>query len=259
MGDVEFGSERVSLRTRVAKLLPDPVRTYLRRRFPADPLATPPLGRIQWGGLRRTSPINADFGYDRGSPIDRHYIERFLSAHAEDVRGHVLEVKDAAYTRRYGGARVTRSDVLDIDADNPYATIVADLNDARELPSDTFDCIVLTQVLLLIYDVRAALRELHRSLKPGGVLLITVPGITPIPHASLGDTWYWTFTRRAMERLVGEHFPAENVTSTFYGNVLAATAFLHGVALEELSPDELEPADPNYQMIVGVRAVKPLE
>lgn len=253
------GSGQPSLRRLAAKVLPEPLRIYLRRRFPADPLATPPLGRVDWGGLRRTTPISADFGFDRGSPIDRHYIEQFLSMHAGDVAGRVLEVKDAGYTRRLGGGRVTQSDVLDIDASNPNATIVTDLNDARELPTAAFDCIVLTQVLPFVYDVRAALRDLHRSLKPGGVILITVPGITPIAHAELGHTWFWSFSQRAIERLVAEHFPERSITSTVYGNVLAATAFLHGVAFEEVTSEDLKPTDPNYQVIVGVRAMKPAE
>jgi SAM-dependent methyltransferase len=212
---------------------------------------------VRWGDLRRTAPISRNFGYDRGSPIDRHYIESFLSTHSGDIAGRVLEVKDRTYTQRFGGRRVTHSDVLDIDPQNPVATIVADLNAARELPGDAFDCIILTQTLLLVYDVRSAIRELYRSLKPGGVLLATVPGITPIAYAELGDTWYWAFTRRSMQWLFQEHFPAHHLTVEAYGNALSATAFLQGLSLSELRLEELAVQDPDYQVIVTVRAVKP--
>ena len=47
--------------------------------------------------------LSRDFGFDRGTPIDRYYIESFLSTHASDIRGHVLEVADNTYTRRFGG------------------------------------------------------------------------------------------------------------------------------------------------------------
>jgi SAM-dependent methyltransferase len=252
------GSEREgeSLRRRVASLFPYRLQNYLRRHFsPSRNLL--PVGGAAWGDLRRTEPISRDFGFERGGPVDRYYIENFLAANAGDVQGAVLEVKDAEYTRRYGGKRVSRSDVLDIDPDNKDATIIADLNDARSLPDDAYDCIILTQVLMLVYDVRAALRELHRSLKPGGVLLVTVGGITPIDYDGLGDTWYWSFSRAAMLRLMREHFPHEAVEVEAHGNVLAATAFLQGLSYKELTRRELDLKDPMFQINVTARAVKP--
>ena len=128
-------------------------RSVLRRR---NPLSTPVPGRVTFGDLRRTRPIDPYFGWQRGQPIDRYYIERFLASHGSDVRGRVLEVGDATYTRRFGEDRVTRSDVLHVDPDAPQATIVADLADAAHIPADNFDCIILTQTLHLIFDVRAA-------------------------------------------------------------------------------------------------------
>jgi hypothetical protein len=51
-------------------------------------------------------PVSRVWGLDRGQPIDRHYIEAVLDAHAEDISGDVLEVKDAGYTERFQqGAR----------------------------------------------------------------------------------------------------------------------------------------------------------
>ncbi|HEX8415747.1 MAG TPA: glycosyltransferase [Sphingomicrobium sp.] len=212
--------------------------------------------KVKWGSLRRTTPFGRDFGYARGTPIDRFYIERFLSTHAEDVQGHVLEIKDPSYTRRFGGDRVSRSDVLDIDPGNQQATIVADLNAASALVDETFDCILLTQTLQLIYDFHAALRDLARSLKPGGVLLLTVPWITLIAHRELGETWYWSFSQAAMKRLIEQHLPGAQVTIEAHGNVLAANAFLQGLGAEELTEAELRVRDPDYQLIVTVRAVK---
>jgi SAM-dependent methyltransferase len=165
-------------------------------------------------------------------------------------------VKDDAYTRRFGGMRVTHSDVLDIDVQNPHATIIADLNFARELPSGAFDCIILTQTLQYLYDVRSAIRELYRSLKPGGVLLATVPGITQLDRDGL-ETWYWGFTRRSMQRLFAEHFPLSHLTVEAHGNALSAIAFLQGLAREELRVEELEISDPEYQVIITMRAEKP--
>ena len=143
-------------------------------------LGLPAVGQVDFGDLRRLAPISRKFGVDRGLPIDRFYVERFLDAHADDIRGHVLEIGEDTYTRRFGGARVMASDVLHVSADNPAATIVADLADAPQIPDDRFDAIILTQTLQLIFDPPAAIRTLHRILKPGGTLLVTVPGITPV-------------------------------------------------------------------------------
>ena len=211
---------------------------------------------MSFGNLRRMTPISRVFGFDRGTPVDRYYIEGFLGRNATDVQGRVLEVGDDSYTRRFGEGRVTHRDVLHVSAENPHATIVADLENAGHIPSSSFDCIILTQTLHLIYDVRAALRTLHRILKPGGVLLTTFPGITQIDHFDWGASWYWAFTTLSAQRLFGEVFPTDNFDVETHGNVLAATAFLHGLALEELRAEELDYNDPDYQLIITVRAVK---
>jgi SAM-dependent methyltransferase len=201
------------------------------------------------------APLSRVFGFDRGSPVDRRYIEAFLALHAADIHGRVLEVKDDSYTRRFGGSRVRVSDVLDIDPANDGATVIDDLAVGARLPSNAFDCVLLTQTLHLIFDVSAAAATLHRILRPGGVLLLTVPGITQIPRADAAS-WYWSFSERAADRLFRTVFPAEGVHVTSYGNVLAATAFLYGIASHELLPDELDAADPEYPVTIAVRAVK---
>lgn len=238
----------------VSRFLPTPIRARLEH-LPGL-FSFPPVGRVQFGDLRRVTPISREFGYDRGLPIDRHYIENFLAEHAPDIRGRVLEIGDDSYTKRFGGERVTVRDVLHVVAGNPGATIVADLTDADHIPSNTFDCIILTQTLHLIYDVRAAIRTLHRILKPGGVLLATVPGITQTSVDEWEESWYWSFTHRSIRRLFAEWFPAENLSVEARGNVLAAIAFLHGLSTEELLPSELDYHDPQYQFLITVRAVK---
>lgn len=206
------------------------------------------------GTIRRTSPLSNTWGYDRGTPIDRYYIERFLAQHRYDIRGRVLEVKDNSYTRRFGRG-LQRSDVLDIDPANPNATVIADLAAADTVPSDTFDCFVLTQTLHFIYDTRAALVHAHRILRPGGVLLATMPVVSRIDR-SLKSKDFWRFTAASCHKLFAEEFGAEQVTVYSYGNVLAGVAFLTGMAYEELSRRELDTHDEYFPIIVAVRAVK---
>jgi SAM-dependent methyltransferase len=218
----------------------------------------PPVGWVRLGHLRRLKPISTAYGFERGLPVDRYYIERFLTAHVLDIQGHVLEIKDDMYTSRFGGDRVTKSDILHIEGGNPVATIVADLTHASHIPSNSFDCIILTQTLHLIYDVRAALATLFRTLKPGGVLLTTVSGISKISRADM-DRWghHWSFTTRSSRRLFEEFFPSTHVSVQAYGNVLTAIASLHGLASEELRQPALDYFDPDYELLITIRALKP--
>jgi SAM-dependent methyltransferase len=190
-------------------------------------------------------------------PIDRYYIERALASCADDIRGHVLEIKDDQYSRRFGGARVAKSDVLDIAADNPQATILADLTGAPQIASGTFDCVVITQTLQLIYDVHAAVQTLHRIVKPGGTVLATLPGISQIASDGM-NRWndHWRFTTAAARRMFADVFGNAHVTVSAYGNLCSALNFLDGRAAEELSARELDYVDPDYQLVIFVRAVR---
>lgn len=212
-----------------------------------------PVGAVRWGGLRRTSPISRRYGYDRGRPIDRHYIEAFLLRWSADIKGHVLEVKEPEYTKAFGHARVTQSDVLDIDRTNRQATIIADLNEPTPLPTEAFDCVIFTQTLQYIFRLENAMRELYRALKPGGVLLMTVPGISPSPAQ---EERHWGFTEFSIQRLLEDSFGGQTGQICTYGNLLTATAFLYGLSSEELRPDELAARDGDYPLIVAARCVK---
>jgi SAM-dependent methyltransferase len=237
-------------------IFPMPVHRWLRTRF-RNGYHLPPVGQVDFGSLRRLTPIGPNFGFERGLPIDRYYIESFLARHKDDFAGRVLEVGDNSYTRKFGADRVTKSDVLHVSENNPQATLVGDLSRADHIPSDIFDCIVLTQTLHLIFDVPSAIKTIYRILKPGGVLLTTFPGISQIANDEWGKTWYWSLTTLSAGRLFREVFPVANVSVEAHGNVLAAIAFLHGLAVAELDPRELDHRDPSYELLIAVRVVKP--
>ena len=209
---------------------------------------------MRLGRVGSATPLSENWGYDRGTPIDRYYIESFLAKHASDVKGRVLEVQEDDYSRRFGGSNVTRQDILSVTADNPSATIIGDLSDPNTLPPAQYDCIILTQTLHLVFDMPAAVANLRRALRPSGVALITVPGISPVAP-DLGYPWHWSLTEDALRRLLAEQFDESKMTLATFGNLFAATAFLHAAAVEEVSRRKLDRVDPAYPVTVTARVV----
>ncbi len=209
--------------------------------------------RARWGNLRRREPFSSNYGLERGTPVDRIYIEDFLARHATDVRGRTLEVKNANYTKRFGGANVACADVLDIDASNTNATVVADLGVPGSLPENVYDCFILTQTLQLVPDYETALRNSFAALRQEGVLLVTVPAVA-FWNAQINDLWRWTPAGFEVE--LTRCLPDAAVEVEGHGTVSASIAVLHGLVAEEMTDGDLVPSDPRYPVIVTARVTK---
>ena len=235
------------MKTLARSILPPSLRARVRRW----------RARRRIGGFGEVEPVSRAFGLERGLPVDRFYVETFLRRHAGDIRGRVLEIGDRRYTTMFGGDAVAQSDVLHAVEGNEEATFVADLTKGDELPADVYDCIVITQTLMSTYDVAAAIRTLHRLLRPGGVVLCTVPAISQVLEYDR-DHWgdYWRFMPPGIRGLFEEVFGTERVVAAPMGNVLTAAGFLYGLAAEDFRPDELTHQDDVYPLVVAVRAVK---
>ncbi|MCK4352485.1 methyltransferase domain-containing protein [candidate division WOR-3 bacterium] len=190
--------------------------------------------------------------------MDRYYIENFLNKNKSHIKGHVLEVAENTYTLKFGDSEVEKSDILHLTQDNPNATIVGDITKKNILPENTFDCFIMTQTLLVVYDIKSAIKNSIKALKTGGVLLVTVPGISQISRYDM-DRWgdYWRFTDLSLRRLFEEVVPPENIEIEVYGNVLSAVAFLYGLAQHELTKKELDYEDKDYQVIIAAVIRKP--
>jgi len=208
------------------------------------------------GTLARTTPLSHDWGYDRGTPIDRPLIERYLADHAADICGVVLEIQEDDYTKRFGGARVERSDVLDIDIANSRATIIGDLRAVEHVRSESYDCIILTQTLHVIDDMPAVVRECERLLKPGGVLLATLPSSSRVCLEYGPEADFWRVTDAGARQLFAASFPAADVETTAFGNALVNAAFGFGLAREDLPGPAYDANDPYFPLVIGVRARK---
>ncbi len=210
---------------------------------------------LRLGQISSEKPLSRLYGYDRGTPIDRLYIEAFLAQHANDIRGHVLEVADDAYSRRFGGDRIVKQDLLHVHTGNSAATIIGDLAAPGTLPGNAFDCVVLTQTLQYVFDLPAAIGNIRKALKPGGVLLLSAPALGPICADEWQEKHYWHFTASSLRRLLSDSFDEAGLNVVARGNLYAATAFLHGAAVEEVNRHKLLSVDPSYAVTILARAV----
>jgi len=220
---------------------------------------TPRVGQANWGDFNRLRPFSSTWGSERGRPVDRHYIEAFLGQHVSDFAGRAVEIENDNYLRKYGSNSIHRYEVLDINCDNPKATIIADLASGKGVPENAYDCFVMTQTLQFIYAAAAAVANAYKLLKPGGVMLATVPGLTPLPASDpYTSECCWAFTSTSVERMFGSVFGPENIEVQSFGNVRTATAFLWGLSMGEMEPEHYEYNDPDYPVIITLRARKSL-
>lgn len=212
---------------------------------------------VQFQDMGRIKPVSELFGLDRGMPVDRYYIERFLEKESTRIRGKALEVGDDKYTLRYGGERVSESNVLHVSEQTGQKYLNADLTILESLPAERYDCFICTQTLNFIFDVEKAIQGVDKLLRPGGTLLATVAGISQISRYDM-DRWgdYWRFTTASLERLLAPVFTG-GLEIESHGNALAACAFLQGCAVEDLpNPTILDDVDPDYQVLLTIVAQK---
>jgi methyltransferase family protein len=235
----------------ILKFLPTPLKLVGKRVLRLIPLLNAPLGRLELAiGVR---PLSYLWGSERGKEIARYYVEQFLQQFSSDIRGHCLEFRDNLYTTRFGENKVTRVDILDKSPSNRDATIVADLTRPNDIRNDSFDCIICTHVLHLIFERDDAISDLYRILKPGGVLLVAVP------HVSMYDpNWheFWRFTPEGLCGVLAKMFRSENVLVRAYGNSLTAAGEIRGLVVNEFTEDELNFHDERFAVEICARAVK---
>lgn len=203
---------------------------------------------------RTTDPISGKFGFDRGTPIDRFWIESFLDKNRRYIAGRVLEVTDSKYTKMFGGNKVLISDVLDINPNNSSANIIGDLRDLHgKIKENTYDCIVLTHVLGLIDDYVSVLKECRRILKRGGTILFTGSCLGPILE---NNEVYWRFTKKSVKYIFEKHFSPRKLSVESHGNALAGQAFWVGMSQEDLTKEELGHEDDRFPCVIAAVATK---
>lgn len=211
------------------------------------------LGVARWGNLRRLKPFSTEFGWDRGTPIDRYYVDRFFEQHRELITGDVLEIEQSIYTRRYGhDLRTVHS--FDIDPRHG-STFVCDLAHSENiLPSASYDCVLMPCTLSLLREIVPCLRNALRVVKPGGVILTNGAGLIPFDGA---DKDFWHCSPEGWRHLTSSVWPGCEVIVEGYGNCLAVVAANLGLAMEELKPAELDYCDEILPVVTNIFCRKP--
>jgi SAM-dependent methyltransferase len=205
----------------------------------------------RWGNLRRVTPFSSSYGFDRGTPVDRHYLDAFLYANRALITGRVLEVQMPGYTSKFGHG-VEESHSVDIDP-RFGATYTCDLAEAPQIPSDYYDCFLLPNTLPHLENLRPALRTMLRVTRPGGALLASAAGFLPL--ITDGED-LWRLSAQGWRRLLADEWPGCEIAVESHGNCLAAIAAMHGLAREELRAEELDADDPRYPVLVTIRCRK---
>jgi SAM-dependent methyltransferase len=199
-------------------------------------------------------PLSDHYGFDRGTPLDRPYIEAFLHERRGSIHGSVLEVQDDTYTARFGASRVSESTVVDIDRSNQQASLIVDLEQPGSLSEASYDCIILTQTLHLLRRPGQCVENCYRALRPAGVLLATAPSVSRV-SPTYPEADYWRFTPAGIAELFARHWPGD-VTVHAFGNLRSCIGFLLGQVVEDLPDTVFDHHDPRFPLTVAIDAHK---
>ncbi len=200
-------------------------------------------------------PASRRFGLERGTAIDRFYIERFLARNKEKIKGTVMEIAEDRYMRMFR-ENIKESVILHVNGWGE-GVIKGDLATGEGIVENSVDCMICTQTLPFIYDIHHVVKNIYKLLKPKGTLLLTASAISQISlydYNNWGD--YWRFTGQSMKALLMETFSENQVDICTYGNMKTAIIFLYGMCLEEIAREDLEYQDEQFPMIVAAVARK---
>ena len=202
-------------------------------------------------------PINNRFGRDLGTPVDRVYIEKFLEANKDCIRGTVMEIESDDYIKKFGVEKVQEEIILHVKGWGGPSVIKGNFETGEGLKDDMVDCIICTQTLQYIYNLQEAVKNIYKIIKPEGIALITVPGIKSLSvyHDSMWGE-YWSFTKKSLFRMFADVFGEENVEVTSYGNVKTAMSYLYGLSAEMLCSQDFEYDDDNVPFIITAKVKK---
>lgn len=202
-------------------------------------------------------PVSEQFATERGTPVDRYYIEKYLEQNSMYIRGHVLEIEDNAYTKKFGRNHYEKSLVMDVSAKTPNIDFNANIETGEGVEGAIADCFICTQTLMYIYNLNAAAKNIVKILKPGGVALITCSGLSQNSRRCMENYGaYWGFNEASLKNIFSEVDGANIIESGTYGNVKTVSAHINGLCQEDLDKSDFAVNDICYPLIVYVTVKK---
>jgi hypothetical protein len=199
--------------------------------------------------------ISNDFGFSRGTPIDRYYIEKFIEKNRNYISGNVLEFGDNYYYKKYANSKNSRCDIFTSELEFKTGRkdkIYGDLTKVNPENFTQYDCIICTNVLNFIFDIDSATIGITKLLKPNGICILTLAGYSTHISKYDYDRWgdYWRFTDKSAELLFNNYL--EIVDKNLYGNYFAASAQINGYSLEDIDPSMANLFCKEYLMTIGL-------
>ena len=203
-----------------------------------------------------TKPASRRFGLERGTAIDRYYIEHFLEENKKFIYGNCLEIAENTYTLKFGRNMVNKANILHLNGWGANA-IKGNLETGEGIETEKYDCIIITQTLMFILNIPNAVFNIYRMLKRNGSALITVSGISQVSRYD-ADLWghYYSFYEDSIQKLFEPLFGSENVKVQVYGNVKIACAMLYGLCQEDLTESDFMMVDRDYPVIISAVLTK---
>ncbi len=196
-------------------------------------------------------PVSEQFATERGTPVDRYYIDKFLNEYSHYICGDVLEIEDNTYTKKYGGEKVGTSIVMDVSSKASNIDFNANIETGEGIKASIADCFICTQTLMYIYDLKSAARNICKLLKPGGAALITCSGLSQNSRRCMESYGaYWGFNEAVFQKMFSDESEMELVITGAYGNVKTVTAHISGLCVEDLQEADFEKTDVCYPLIV---------
>ena len=187
-----------------------------------------PVGSINLGSFANGKPFCHEFGYTRGTPIDRVFLDVFIDTIRDQVYGATLEIggrKEDKSLYRFQNAEPFET--LDVEAGSG-ADHVGDAHCITLFRPGSWDSILAFNVLEHCERPWIVVSNFLYWLRPGGMAFCVVPNAQRLHR---GPRDYWRILPDAASSLFSDF---EEVTILRYGNLLTSQAAMSGIAAEEL-------------------------
>lgn len=246
--DISFGKEKISITSKSGRKYQvfdenewrEVLRSFYREAYPI-------VGAIASMG---TEPVSLQFATERGTPVDRYYIEKFLGNNSRFIQGDILEIEDNTYTKQFGSGNF-RSLVMDVSSESDGVDFLANLETGEGIRDGVADCFICTQTLMYIYDLASTADNIHRLLKTGGTALITCSGLSQNSRRCMDNYGCtYNFNVDVFRHMFADQDKFEIIDIGSYGNVKTVCAHLAGLCIEDLTEEDFSVNDKYYPLVV---------